>query len=147
MSNIRLSSEEIRKRLIRLRNLEQLHENQRFKIWHLRDDKRELKQEVAKLKAVVSQQQKDLQDLKLQVEELKTIVFGKKNQKTDIDGDDDHEPPKDKPPRSNDSYQRPLPKEEEITETKPGNNGDAFNPFEGKEKIKEKEVSVWIKKV
>ncbi len=44
------------------------------------------------------------------------MVFGKKKKK-DVD-DDDLIPPKEKIPRSNDSYKRPIPKESEVTETK-----------------------------
>ena len=79
-----LPAEEIKRRLIRLRNLEYLHEQQRFKIWNLRDANRELKKEVAALKAVVGEQQKTIDDLKLRLEELSTIVFGRKRQKLPI---------------------------------------------------------------
>ncbi len=81
-----LPVEEIKKRLIRLRNLEYLHEQQRFKIWNLGDTNRELKKEIATLKTVVSEQQKTIDDLKLRLEELSTIVFGRKRKKSDIIG-------------------------------------------------------------
>lgn len=117
MAKSRLSPEEIKKRLIRLRNLEYLHENQRFKIWGLRDENRELRREVLRLKAVVNEQQKTIEDLKLQMEELRTIVFGKKKKKKDIDDDTDDTQPKAKTPRSSSSYKRPVPKDDEVTET------------------------------
>lgn len=110
-----LPPEEIKKRLIRLRNLERLHEDQRFKIWHLRDENRGLKKEIATLKTVVGEQQKTIDDLKLQIEELRTMVFGRKNKK---DSDDDMLPPKEKTERAADSYKRPLPTDEDITEIK-----------------------------
>src|SRR3990167_93906 len=57
-----------------------------------------------------------LEDFKLQIEELQTMVFGKKKKK-EVD-DDDLTPPKEKIPRSSDSYKRPIPKESEVTEVK-----------------------------
>ncbi len=111
-----LPPEEVKKRLIRLRNLEYLHEAQRFKIWHLRDENRELKKEIKALKLVASEQQKTIDDLKLQIEELRVMVFGrKKKDRTD----DDTAPPKEFVTRSADSYKRPVPKDEEVTEIIP----------------------------
>jgi hypothetical protein len=97
--------------------LEYLHEQQRFKIWNLRDANRELKKEVAALKAVVGEQQKTIDDLKLRLEELSTIVFGrkrKKEEKRDIDDDPSPEPVVNC--RTPESYKREVPKE--VTETK-----------------------------
>lgn len=110
-----LPQEEVTKRLIRLRNLEYLHEQQRFKIWHLRDENRELKKEVAALKLMAGEQQKTINDLKLQVEELRVMVFGRKKKKNI---DDDIVPPKEKTTRTNDSYKRPEPADAEVTEIK-----------------------------
>lgn len=118
MSRVGLSKAEIKKRLIRLQNIEFLHEQQRFKIWHLRDENRELKKEIKALKLVVNNQQKTIDDLKLQVEELRVMVFGKKREKEEVD-DDDLTPPKEKIVRSSDSYKRPIPKESEVTEIVP----------------------------
>ena len=116
---MRLSQEEVKKRLTKLRNLEQLHLNQRFKIWHLRDENRALKKEVVSLKLAVQEQQKTIADMKLQIEELRTMVFGKKKPPRDIDrGDDGSAPPKPPIARSPDSYKRPAPKDEEVTEIK-----------------------------
>src|SRR3989344_368245 len=103
MSSRGLSKEEIKKRLIRLRNLDYLHEVQRFKIWHLRDENRELRKEIKALKLLASEQQKTIDDLKLQIEELRTIVFGRKKQKGESD-DDDLLPPKEKNQRTSDSH-------------------------------------------
>jgi hypothetical protein len=112
-----LSKEEVKKRLIRLRNLEYLHEQQRFKIWHLRDENRGLKKEVAALKAVVGEQQKMIDDLKLQIEELRTIVFGKKWEKEEHHDIDDDTPvvPAVVACRDPESYKRTPPKESDIT--------------------------------
>lgn len=112
-----LSPEEIKKRLIRLRNLEYLHEAQRFKIWHLRDENRGFKKEIKALKLVVGEQQKTIDDLKLQIEELRVMVFGRKKKKDDIDKDN-LAPPKEKISRTSDSYKRPIPKDNEVTEVK-----------------------------
>lgn len=119
MSIRALRKEEIKKRLIRLRNLEFLHEQQRFKIWHLRDENRELKNEIEALKLTVGAQQKTIDDLKLQMEELRTMVFGKKKKQEKDDEDDNLLPPKEKIARVADSYKRPLPKDQEVTEVKP----------------------------
>jgi transposase len=115
-----LSKEEVRKRLIRLRNLEYLHEQQRFKIWHLRDENRDLKKEVAALKAVVGEQQKTIDDLKLQIEELRTIVFGKKWKKEEHHDVDDDTPvvPVVVACRGPESYKRTPPKESDVTGVK-----------------------------
>ena len=117
MSRIGLSKEDIKKRLIRLRNIEFLHEQQRFKIWHLRNENRELKQEIKRLNIIVSGQQKTINDMKLQIEELRIMVFGKKKKSKEIDNDD-LLPPKERISRTSDSYKRPIPKDEEITEIK-----------------------------
>lgn len=119
MSNRALSKEEVERRLIRLRNLEALYEAQRFKIWHLRDENRELKKEVARLTSVVQAQGETINDLKLQIEELRTIVFGKQRNH-DYGRHDDVPPPQATPPieRTRESYQRKIPREHEITEIK-----------------------------
>lgn len=120
----RLSQEEIRQRLIRLRNLEYLHEKQRFKIWNLRDENRELKKEIKLLKETVATQQKTINDLKMQMEELRNIVFRKRKKPRDKDnnnkGEDSGENPfqEDKIPRTPDSYKRKVPAENQITEIK-----------------------------
>lgn len=120
MSKRGLSQHEIQKRLIRLRNLEYLHELQRFKIWHLRDENRELKKEIIQLKSVVSGHEQTINDLKLQIEELRTIVFGKKRKKED--GHDHTGAPPIQTnvsiPRSKESYKRKTPSEDEVTETR-----------------------------
>jgi transposase len=118
MARRELPPEEIRRRLIRLRNLEVLHEQQRFKIWHLREENRQLKKEVKALTLVVSEQQRTIDDLKLQIEELRHIVFGKKR---DNSNDDTNIPTvfgQESKQRTRESYQRRMPREDEITETR-----------------------------
>ena len=117
MSKIGLSKEEIKKRLIRLRNLERLHKEQKLRIGQFVSEKREFKKEIGRLKVIVSEQQRTIDDMKLQIEELRVMVFGKKKKTNDID-DDDIIPPEEKIPRSIDSYKRPIPKDEEVTEIK-----------------------------
>jgi len=116
MANRGLPPEEVKKRLIRLRNLEYLHEVQRFKIWHLRDENRGLRKEMKALKLVVGEQQKTIGDLKLQIEELRMMVFGRR--KNDDTDEGDPLPPPETVPRTSDSYKRSIPKEEEVTEIK-----------------------------
>ena len=111
-----LSLEEVKKRLVRLRNLEYLHEQQRCRIWRLRDENRELKKEIKALKLVVVEQQKTIDDLKLQIEELRVMVFGRKKKRDTTDDDDDPAPPKEKATRPADSYKRPIPTDSEVTE-------------------------------
>lgn len=114
-----MSREEIAKRLVRLHNVEQLHEMQRFKIWNLRDENRALKKEIALLKAKVQEQQETIDDLKLQMEELRMIVFGKKKKKGDDGGDDrfQTDPLVLHELRPKASYRRKPPEEREITKT------------------------------
>ena len=111
----KLSQQEIKQRLIRLRNIERLHEQQRFKIWNLRDENRNLKKEMAVLKETVAQQSKTIDDLKLQMEELRTIIFGKKRNPKDKNRNNNPEPPAERIQRDSDSYKRSVPNENEIT--------------------------------
>jgi DNA gyrase/topoisomerase IV subunit A len=117
MSKIGLSKEEVKKRLIRLSNLERLYSNQKKRILLLEELVCELKKENSLLKKMNEELKVILEDFKLQIEELRTMVFGKKKKTRDID-DDDLIPPKEKIDRTNDSYKRPIPKDDEITEVK-----------------------------
>jgi hypothetical protein len=117
MSKIGLSKKEIKNRLIRLRNLERLHTEQKYRNEGLVLKNRELTARIFHLESVVAEQQKTIEDFKLQIEELRTMVFGKKKKIKDIN-DDDLIPPKEKAERTSDSYKRPLPKESEVTEIK-----------------------------
>ena len=138
-----LSTEEVKKRLIRLRNLEFLHEQQRFKIWNLRDENRGLKKEIATLKMVVGEQQKTIDTLKLQIEELRTIVFGKKRKKEERIDIDDDTPTLETVVncRTPESYKRITPKEDEVTNTK-DHPVDACNHCGGK--ISEREIVIYF---
>lgn len=114
MSKAGLSQEEIKNRLIRLRNLEMLHTKQKQRIESLVTERKQLKARVSHLESIVAVQQKTIEDFKLQIEELRVMVFGKKKKK-DID-DEDLTPPKGKIHRTSDSYKRPIPIE--VTEIK-----------------------------
>lgn len=118
MSRYGLPPEEIEKRLIRLRNLERLHRDQQLRNNALTLENRALKAEVTRLNLVVDTHQKTIDDMKLRIEELSTMVFGKKKQAKKIDDDDELTPPKEKILRSSDSYKRPTPNDDEVTETK-----------------------------
>lgn len=99
---------------------------------------KELKEENQLLKEMNALLTHTLEDFKLQIEELRTIVFGKKKKKHD---DDDLNPPKEKVERTSDSYKRPLPKEDEITNTK-GHPIDTCNHCGGN--ISEKETITYF---
>lgn len=117
MSKIGLSKEEVKKRLIRLRNLERLHIEQKMRVGLLEEQVGLLKEENKLLRSTNDSLSKTIEDFKLQIEELRTMVFGKKKKTKDID-DDDLIPPKEKIDRTNDSYKRPIPKDVEVTEFK-----------------------------
>lgn len=73
-----LSREEVRKRLIRLRNLERLHTEQKLRNEQLVIENRQLNNRITALEVENSTLKSMMEDLKLQLEELRTIVFGKK---------------------------------------------------------------------
>ena len=114
MAKRELSKEEIRKRLIRLQNLEKLHTEQKIRIERLIEENKK----IVILEKTILEQQKTIDDLKLQIEELRTMIFGKKKKIKEIDNDDDLFPPKEeKIERTSDSYKRPIPRNAEVTET------------------------------
>ena len=115
-----LSPKEIANRLVRLRNLEYLHKKQKIRLIKVLDENKGLRARVLELETIVSSQQKTIEDLKLQMEELRSIIFGKKRKKEEDNDnpDDDLTLPKEKTERTADSYKRPIPKGEEVTETK-----------------------------
>lgn len=116
-----LTQQEIKKRLIRLRNLERLHTQALKQNDKLRRDKRELKERVKTLEDTVATQQSLIEALTLQVEELKRMVFGRRrtkekpNEESGGGEDDDKNTPRKNADRTRDSYHRPVPKDEEVT--------------------------------
>lgn len=121
MGKIKLSEKEVKKRLIRLRNLERLHKEQKLRNDNLAIENRVLKKRIIALEKENKELRVIISDMKLQIEELRVMVFGKKKKIKDID-DDDLIPPKEKIERTDDSYKRPIPKDEEVTEIK-------YHPF------------------
>lgn len=111
-----LSKEEINHRLIRLRNLERLHLEQGRRVDLLEEQVGLLKKENGLLREINAKLEAVNQDFQLQLEELRTMVFGKKKEKREYD--DDFAPPRKKIERTSESYRRPIPKEEEVTEIK-----------------------------
>lgn len=116
MGKIGLPEKEVKNRLIRLRNLERLHLEQKQRNEQLVIENKSLRARVSYLESIVAEQQKTIEDFKLQIEEFRVMVFGKKKKTKEID--DDLNPPKEKITRSNDSYKRPVPKDSEVTEIK-----------------------------
>jgi transposase len=108
-----LTTKEIQHRMTELRNLRKLYGAQKIRIKTLEAEVRFLTQENKELRAQNALLTGTVSDLKLQMEELRTIVFGKKR-KVYTQDDDTMLPPK--PPRTPDSYRRPIPNT--ITETK-----------------------------
>lgn len=115
-----LSEQEIAQRLIKLRNLEVAYPKLQEKCRSLEAENKALKIEVAELKGVVALQAKQIETLQNTVEELKRIIFGRKSKPP---GNPPAEPPADadnssaKKPRPASSYRRPVPPDNEITET------------------------------
>ena len=113
----KLTEGEIKKRLIRLRNLETLHAQARKQNDTLRKRNKDLKARVSALEATVVEQQTIITTLKLQLEELQRIVFGKKKKKSAEGNDEDNQPPHKAAERATDSYHRRIPADEEVTST------------------------------
>jgi len=110
--------------MIEWRNLKRLHANAREMIEAqnklLRAQREQLenyRNQLETYKQLTANQDKMIEDLKLQIEELRTIIFGKKKKKSCTE-DDNRPAPKNTAPRPSDSYQRPMPKDEEVTEVK-----------------------------
>jgi transposase len=107
-----LTEQEIHQRLIRLRNLEQLHAKAKQRIASL--------EELANLQAAHIQSLEEANEqLKVRVAELEKMVFGRRRGQ---DGSGGHEPPvtpdsSSKQPRTSDSYRRPTPSDNQVTKT------------------------------
>lgn len=117
----KLSYQEIKERMIEWRNLKKLHANAREMVAAQSELIKTQREQLETYKQLTKNQDKIIEDLKLQIEELRTMIFGKKRKKTDIEDNDppDHSnSPKNTVPRSTASYQRPIPRDEEVTETK-----------------------------
>lgn len=112
-----LTPQEINNRLTELRNLRKLYAGAKNRIVILETENKALKLQVKELKAENQQLRSDVTDIKYQLTELRTMVFKKNRQVTDIQGDDSDDDTPPKPPRTKESYQRPIPKDSEVTKT------------------------------
>jgi len=112
-----LSTDEIKHRLIRLRNLENnLYPAARARIEKLEARIKVLEAEKAKWKIEKAEMQTVIQKLLLQVDALNTKVFGKKHSSGSDKQGKTKDNPKPKSKRSSDSYRRSIPSEDEITD-------------------------------
>ncbi|HCX89129.1 MAG TPA: hypothetical protein DHT43_01150, partial [Deltaproteobacteria bacterium] len=109
---VKLSDEEIRKRLIELRNLKYLYGKAKKRIASQDKTIKFLKLRVKELEEKDKQKDKIIESLMLQLEDIKIKVFGKKNNKDDKNDDATPKTPK---PRDNSSYQRRIPNDSEVT--------------------------------
>lgn len=113
-----LTKKEIYERMVELRNLRKLHTAARQRIELQEDTIRLLKKQVALLQEQNQTYEVVIEDHKLQLEELRTIVFGRKKEERHNDTNDDVPTPqvKEKKQRSKESYKRPVPKDDDVTE-------------------------------
>lgn len=114
----KLSQKEVAKRLVRLRNLEQLHRLSK----QMRSKKDELiatqTEQIDKLKVLVTGQQEFIEAQAIRIAELETMVFGKKKRPpSGTPAPKDTVTTNPKLPRSKASYRRPLPPATAITTT------------------------------
>jgi len=130
----KLSKKEIEERLTKLRNLERLHPIARQRVELLEKEKKDLRGIVAAQGKLIRLQAEVIEKLKLRVEELERMVFGKRKKKNkDVEQNKDSSKRKDKKPRDPNTYRRPIPKDEDITETNDyplGNCPDCGTPLE-----------------
>jgi transposase len=107
----KLSETVVKQRLQELRNLKRLHQAAR-----LREAAKDVR--IAELEVIVASQQAQIDTFKIQIAELQTMVFGKRRQPpTGTPGSGKDLPLAPKPPRTKDSYRRPLPSANVITDT------------------------------
>jgi transposase len=116
---MKLTQEEIRNRLQKLRNYEKMYPRLQSRCVKLERQVKLLKKEIKKKDKIIKQQgemikvQSEMLELfKLRVEDLEKKVFGKKRKKNKDDG------PKNPPmQRSKSSYRRKTPSDDEVTNT------------------------------
>jgi transposase len=113
----KLTNGEIKKRLIRLNNLERLHTAQLKRNKKLIKDIQAFKEQIKLLKERDKEKDGIIVELKLQIEELQRMVFGRrrKKKKEAEDEDNDKQKPRKPAERSLDSYHRKQPTEESVT--------------------------------
>lgn len=116
----RLNDAEIKRRLVRLTNVERLYEELKIKYAKLQEDYNALKKENELLKATIAAQNTLIESLKLRIEELERMVFGRRKKRADPEDEESrHDPPVRKPPtgRTPASYRRPTPPADAVTST------------------------------
>lgn len=106
-----LSKEEVRKRLIRLRNLERLHLKARERNIELEEEIKRLRQKIRELEDNDKEKGRKIEAMAFQLEQIKIKLFGKKPTSLSIV----HK--KEKKTRDIFSYRRPIPKQ--ITKDEP----------------------------
>lgn len=110
-----LSQEVIRQRMVELRNLRKLHIAQTKRINFLETENKTLKARIVVLEQENKTLRTELTDIRCQLNEMKTIIFKKKRRASDFLEDDDDTPPI--PPRTQESYTRPIPPPDTVTHT------------------------------
>ena len=108
-----LTQGEISQRLIELRNITKLYEQQRIQNQNLREENKILKQRIKDLEKENKDLKDKLTDFGYQLEEMKKIVFKRRTYIREILEEEDKET---KEKRSKESYTRPIPKESEVTQ-------------------------------
>jgi transposase len=117
-----LSEQEIALRLIKLRNLEVAYPKLQEKYRSLETENQLLKARVVELETLTSLQAKQIETLQNTVEELKRIIFGRKSKPPTggLPADSDNSSgsgSSGKQSRPASSYRRPVPADDEITDT------------------------------
>ena len=116
---LRLGYKEIKERMIEWRNLKKLHTVARERIKVLEQLAKVQSEKIDTQEKLISHQGKMIENLELQIEELRRIIFGKRRKKDKSEDSNNNDDPDNQPrlpaQRPPESYQRPLPKESEIT--------------------------------
>jgi len=110
---MRLTDQEIKKKFVRLQNLERLYPIARKRIEKLEKENRELRLIIKQQGEIIQAQGAIIEKFKLRIEDLEIKIFGKKKDKKKDGGKDDSQ----KKQRPADSYRKPIPGKDEITKT------------------------------
>jgi hypothetical protein len=121
---LKLTEKEIKQRLIRLRNLERLYARQCEVNQVVKEQNRLLREKITLLEQTISTYEQLKESLSIRIAELERMVFGRKKNKKDktppddISGSDSDtgNQQSSKPSRPKDSYRRPTPPDEAVTD-------------------------------
>jgi transposase len=102
--------------MIEWRNLKKLHAAQAVRIDRLTEENKALKVRNKELEAQNAALHSKLTDITYQLAEVRTVLFGKR-QAARAQDDEDDEDTTPRPPRTRESYQRPIPPDEKVTKT------------------------------